>query len=327
MDMERFELIIIGAGPAGLSAAISAKKLGLTEILVLDRLTVPGGMLTQCFHRGFGYAKYGEELTGTDYAARLLEEAGKDIEIRTDSFITELSRGRIATVSSGSGGVYRIAAGAVILATGCRERPIGTLPVFGTRPAGVFTAGSVQRMMNLSGYRIGSKSIVLGSGDVGMIVSHHLTVNGTRVLAVIEKENRLGGLYRNKQRYIDPNGIPVITSRTVTRLHGGIRLEAVTVCQVDKNGKPIPGRGYRIECDTLVTSVGLIPELELIRGFDLEFSGDRLICDDERTGIPWLFICGNARRVHSLVDSVTSEGERAGILAAEYLHASSSPGN
>ena len=320
--MEKRELVIVGAGPAGISAAIAAQRRGLRDILIIDRLPQVGGILPQCLHRGFERAPLGA-LTGPEYVKTLLTELGDGVEVRTGAFVTEMTGGGVVTVA-GSRGVCGISAGAVILAAGCRERTVGSLPVYGSRPAGVFTAGSVQKMLNLSGYHVGIRAVVLGSGDVGMIVAHHLAASGAEVPAVIEKARGVGGLMRNKRLYLDTHSIPLITEHTITELHGARRLEAVTVCRVDKTGKPIPDSGYRLECDTLISSVGLVPELELIRDLPLRFEAGVLSGDSVATEIPWLFVCGNARRVHSLVGSVATEGARAGECAAHYLSCGSS---
>lgn len=306
--MREYDVIIIGAGPAGLSAALAAHRRGRPRIAVVDRLPQPGGILPQCFHKGFGLREYGEELTGAEYAERLLSEVDcTAAEFLCGTEVLDLGGNGTVTVS-GRGEVRQLKGSAVILASGCRERSIGSLPIYGTRPAGVFTAGSVQRMINLHGYRVGKKVFVLGSGDVGMIVSHHLTRQGARVEGVLEIRDRPGGLSRNKARYLDSNDIPLITGCTITRLHGEGRLEAVSVCRVDAETlAPIFATQRVLPCDTLVTSVGLIPETELLRGHDAPLISE-----------PWLFICGNARRVHSLVDSVVLEGDSAGTAAADY---------
>lgn len=280
--MKERDLVIIGAGPAGLAAAAAC---GLDDVLLLDRLPVAGGMLPQCFHRGFL-----KDMTGVELAARLRDTSA---EVWTDTFVSEIGADRVITAMSAERGVFRLRAGAVILATGCRERPIGMLPVTGTRPSGVYTAGSVQRMINLGGRRFGRRAVILGSGDVGMIVAHHLTETGTEVIAVIEKEPKIGGMLRNKSRYLDPHGIPVLTSCTITELHGEGQLSGVTA------------GGVRLDCDTLITSVGLIPELELVEHL--------------RPQPDWLFICGNANRVHSMVDSVLQEGRQTGEQAGRYV--------
>ena len=302
--MEKRDLVIIGAGPAGISAAKAARAKGVEDILLLDRLALPGGILPQCLHRGFGSGAPGKKLNGPEFASLILQDLDKGIEVRMDSAVICLANDKALTVA-GMGRVYEVLAKAVILATGCRERPVGALPVCGTRPAGVFTAGSVQKMLNLSGYRVGSRAVVLGSGDVGMIVAHHLAESGTEVLAIVEKEDRVGGLKRNKSLYVDAHGIPTLTRHTVTELHGLRRLEAVTVCKVDAYGAPMPETGYLLPCDTLISSVGLIPELELLQNLPAP--------------VPWLFVCGNARRVYRFAGSVINDGKRAGEFAAAYL--------
>lgn len=313
--MEEYELIIIGAGPAGLSAAIEAKASGLRRIAIAERLPKPGGILTQCLHRGFD-----GEKTGPEFAQQLLCRIDKHaVQILTEAYALSIdASGTVRLLSSD--GVSEHRPRAVILATGCRERSIGALPVTGTRPAGVFTAGSAQRMINLGGYRFGKRAVVLGAGDVGMIAAHHLTETGTEVVAIIERQDKIGGLMRNKTRYLDPHGIPVIYKSTITQLHGIERLTGVSVCGVSDTGEPIYETERQIDCDTLITSVGLIPELELLRDLGLSFSGDALAEPElPKTALPWLFVCGNAGRVHRMVEAVTAEGRAAGELAAAYI--------
>lgn len=341
--MNEHDLIIIGAGPAGLAAAIEASKKGVKNITVVDRLNAPGGMLTQCFHHGFGMGMFGEELSGPDFVSRLLSsenititseksnqmsESNSElnsinltdrINILTNSFVSEIDDDFTVNIINEEG-LLRAKPKAIIVATGCRERPIGTLDVYGSRPAGVFTAGSVQRMINLFGYKFGKRAVVLGSGDVGMIVSHHLMQTGTEVVAVIEKLSHINGLAKNKNLYLNPNNIPVKTGSTVSELHGENRLQAVTVCDVDSDGNILPETGHIIECDTLITSVGLIPELEIIRNLPFNFSGDYIqMSNPPCTSLPNVFVCGNANKIHSFVDTVISEGSLAGELASNHI--------
>ena len=318
--MKEYDLIIIGAGPAGLAAAFSASKNGVQNIAVVDRLNSPGGMLTQCFHRGFGMGLFGEELSGPEFISKLLSENEMfGIDILTNSFVSKIEDDFTVNIVCEEG-LLRAQPKAIIVATGCRETPIGSLQVYGSRPAGVFTAGSVQKMINLFGYKFGKRAVVLGSGDVGLIVSHHLTKTGTEVVAVIEKLGQITGLSKNKNLYIDTHSIPIKTACTITSLHGKNRLEGVTVCNVDEKGKPILETEYTIECDTLITSVGLIPELEIIRNLGLSFSENSLtLADPPRTTLPNIFVCGNANKIHSFVDTVIVEGSLAGEQAADYI--------
>ena len=303
--MKKYDIIVVGAGPAGISAALAAHESGIRSIIVLDRLPSPGGILSQCLHRGFG--KNG--LNGIEYADELMRSvAVAGIEVRQDSTVTGLSADGVVTVF-GDGKIYRLRGAAVVLATGARERPAGSLGIAGTRPAGVFTAGSVQRMINLHGYKLGNSAVILGSGDVGMIVAHHLTQTDVQVIGVFEKERYSSGLSRNKRLYLDSNNIPLFYETTVTELHGVGRLCAVTVCRVGADGVPMPETGRVIECDTLVTSVGLIPERELIS----EMQGGAEKAPE------WLFVCGNAGQIYSLVEKVAKDGFDVGTAAAEFL--------
>lgn len=316
-DMKNIDLLIIGAGPAGLSAAISAADNGIEKVLIVDRLSSPGGMLTQCFHHGFGLGIYEEQLSGPEFISRLI--SSHPLDILTNSFVSNIEPDFTVNIIN-ENALYRLKPQAIIVATGCRERPIGALEIYGSRPSGVFTAGSVQKMINLFNYSFGKRAVILGSGDVGLIVSHHLSENGTEVVAVIEKLDHISGLERNKTLYIDQHNIPIRTNETITALHGKKRLEAITVCSVDNDGVLIPGTEYEIACDTLITSVGLIPELEIINSLGLDFNGDYLLMDEPpSTFLPNLFVCGNANTIHSLVDSVVDEGTIAGQLAAEYI--------
>jgi len=294
-------LMIIGAGPAGLAAALGASAGGIKDILLIDRNPDPGGLLRQCIHTGFGLQYYGEDLTGPELAGRLIssvKEAG--IDIMADTSVIDISPDKRITIA-GPTGIRELGTEALILASGCREHAIGSIPVCGTRPSGVFTAGSVQKMINIGGYDVGDRVVILGSGDVGLIVARRLTLEGKKVLALIEKEKTCGGLIFNKQNCLDAFGIPLITLSTVSELYGTERLTGVRICPIDDETA-----GYDLECDTLVTSLGLIPETDLIRGLDLE-------------KLPWLFVCGNARAVARFADDVIADGKLAGEKAAEYL--------
>ena len=307
-----YRLIIIGAGPAGLSAALGAAHGaalgagGINDILVIDRNPDPGGLLRQCIHTGFGQRRFGEALTGPEYAGRLISLVNAaGIDIMTDVSVINISSDRTVTIA-GEDGVNRLHADALILASGCRERAIGSLPVSGTRPAGVFSAGSVQKMINIGGYSVGTRAVILGSGDVGLIVARRLTLVGCEVLQVVEKEGVCGGFIRNKQQCLDAFGIPLITAHTVTCLYGEERITGVRVSPVRENGYADETLAYDLECDVLITSLGLIPETDLIRDLDA-------------SNLPWLFVCGNARKVQRFADDVADDGRLAGTYAAEYL--------
>jgi thioredoxin reductase len=351
MTMKTYDLVIVGAGPAGLFACLCAFQAGIRDILLIDRQPLTGGILTQCFHSGFGQSRYGKELTGIEYAQRLRNELEKtSIEIRLNTTALKIEPAKhpmshakspqkcpidkispkqagysgkktngALVIASPEGGVEKMGFSACILATGCRERSIGSLPVYGTRPAGIFSAGSAQKMINLKGYYLGKCAVVLGSGDVGMIVSHHLSKNGTTVLGVIEQLNQVGGLARNKVRYLDANNIALLTNSTITKLYGDARLRGIEVCRVNNNKEPLAKSAYDIECDTLITSVGLMGERELLDEIKVELSYSDLPHERVSTNIPWLFVCGNALEVQRLVESVEQDGSLAAQKARDYL--------
>ena len=300
--MKDYRLTIIGAGPAGLSAALGAE--GIKDILLIDRNPDPGGLLRQCIHTGFGHGFFGEDLTGPECAGRLVSFArAEGVDIMTDTSVIKIAQDKSITIA-GKMGVSEFKTEALILATGCRERAIGSIPVPGTRPAGVFPAGSVQKMINIGGYDVGDRVVILGSGDVGLIAARRLTLEGKKVLAVIEKESNCGGLMFNKLMCLDAFGIPLLTQSTVSELYGSERLAGVRIGDGTN--------GHDLECDTLVTSLGLIPETDLIRDPDLQ-------------DLPWIFVCGNARTVSRFADDVIADGKLAGETAAKYLRGVPAP--
>ncbi len=289
--MERTELLIIGAGAAGISAACAAWDAGCRDVVLTDRLPYPGGVLPQCLHEGFGLASFGKELTGPNYAQRLAERlAQTGVRFWPGREVLTVTKERIA-VLSGSGGVAEIRFERLILATGSRERTVGSLPIAGTRPAGVFTAGQAQEMINLHHWQLGRRVVILGSGDLGMIMARRFSLEGKQVLAVLEQNAHYGGLARNYHRCIEAYHIPIFYRRTVREIHGMPRITGVTVEDLDS------GKRELLPCDTLVTAVGLVPERELIR--DLEKEG-------------WLSLAGNCSRVHDLADSAAAEGAAVG---------------
>jgi len=325
--MREYDLVIIGGGPAGLAAAAAAFDAGLPaeEILILERDREPGGILNQCIHAGFGLHRFGEELSGPEYAGRYIDMVReRGIEIVTDAMVLSLTDSREISFVSPSTGFVRLQAEAIILAMGCRERTRGALCIPGTRPAGVYTAGCAQRYVNVEGFMPGKKVVILGSGDIGLIMARRMTLEGAKVLCVCEIMPYSGGLARNIVQCLDDFGIPLHLSHTVTEIHGKDRVTGVTIAAVDEaNGRrPIPGTEQYIECDTLLLSVGLIPENELTRGADIEM--DRVtsgasVNQMRETSVPGIYACGNALHVHDLVDFVSEEAEIAGRAAAARI--------
>ena len=391
--VEEYDVVVIGGGPAGMAAALGAGELRIENgklrisdagsvvrsevndlrsvdnimwscerkaklrVLIVERASRLGGILNQCTHSGFGLSYFGEELTGQEYARRFVERVrSSEIEVLLDTMVMDISPDRVITVSGTHTGFRQLSAKAVVLATGCRERPIGALPVIGSRPSGIFTAGAAQKMINLGGYDLGNRFVILGSGDVGLIVARELAKRSKEVLAVIEKEAACGGLPRNRVNCLENYGIPLITCATVSRVHGMPRVSGVTVMRSGAaqlsvfsgqfSGDEDTGRLKEtfIECDTLITSVGLVPERELVEtleaptaqwsGVRSQGSGDEgmrseaaqlsvvggQLSGDDGAGIPeWLFVCGNADYVHAIVDGVTIESERIGHSAAQRV--------
>jgi len=320
--MNTYEIIVVGGGPAGLAAAIEAHKNGARGILVLERDRELGGILQQCIHNGFGLHIFKEELTGPEYAERFIRELNSlGIEYRLDTMVLELRPDRTLDVISSHHGFETLSAKAVVLAMGCRERTRGALSIPGTRPAGVFTAGSAQRYVNMEGFMVGRRIVILGSGDIGLIMARRLTLEGAKVLAVAELLPYSGGLTRNIVQCLHDYDIPLYLSHTVVDISGRDRVEGVTIAAVDAQRKPIPGTEIHYDCDTLLLSVGLIPENELSKGAGLKLdpvTSGPVVNESMETSIPGVFACGNVVQVHDLVDWVSEEARRAGRSAARF---------
>ncbi len=321
--MEKRELVIVGGGPAGMAAALGAHETGLRDIVILERDRQSlGGILNQCIHNGFGLHRFKEELTGPEYAERdigKLRELG--IEAKLGTMVLEVSPNRIVTAVNEEG-VRQIAAGAIVLAMGCRERPRGALNIPGTRPAGIFTAGTAQKFVNLDGYLPGKEAVILGSGDIGLIMARRLTLEGAKVKAVAELLPFSGGLKRNIVQCLDDYGIPLLLSHTVMRVYGRDRVEGVDIAEVDAKLRPIHSTAKHYPCDTLLLSVGLIPENELSKTAGVELSpvtGGAIVGESFQTSVPGIFACGNALHVHDLVDFVSAESRLAGRNAAQFV--------
>lgn len=320
--MTNIDVLIIGGGPAGMAAALAAREAGCENLLLLERDPSLGGILRQCIHTGFGLHVFKEELTGPEYAQRFIDQVQKlEILTQCDTMVLDVTGDRVVTAVSPKQGMQQFRAKAIVLAMGCRERTRGALMIPGWRPAGVYTAGTAQRLVNLEGGMPGRRVVILGSGDIGLIMARRMTFEGAKVLACLEIMPYSSGLTRNVVQCLDDFDIPLMLSHTVTEIHGRERVEGVTVAQVDAHRKPVPGTEQRFDCDTLLLSVGLIPENELSRaaGVDLAATTSGPVVDESlQTSVPGIFACGNVLHVHDLVDYVSEEAARAGRHAAEY---------
>lgn len=322
--MKIYDIVIIGGGPAGLAAAVSAKKNGIDSILILERDKELGGILNQCIHNGFGLHTFKEELTGPEYAQRFIDQVNVlGIEYFLNTMVMDISHEKVVTAMNRTDGLFEIQAKAIILAMGCRERSRGALNIPGYRPAGIYSAGTAQRLVNMEGLMPGREAVILGSGDIGLIMARRMTLEGAKVKVVAELMPYSGGLKRNIVQCLDDYGIPLKLSHTVVDIKGKERLEGVTLAEVDNTGKPIPGTEEEYSCDTLLLSVGLIPENELSRGMGVEMSkvtSGPVVNESLETNIEGVFACGNVLHVHDLVDFVSEEAGTAGKNAAAYVN-------
>jgi NADPH-dependent 2,4-dienoyl-CoA reductase/sulfur reductase-like enzyme len=321
--LETYDVVVIGAGPAGLAAAAAARECGIQSILILERDKELGGILNQCIHNGFGLHTFKEELTGPEYAKRYIDKIKEyGIEYRLKTMVLEISREKVVTAVNREDGLFSIQAKTVIIAMGCRERSRGALNIPGYRPAGIFSAGTAQRLVNIENYMPGKEVVILGSGDIGLIMARRMTLEGAKVKVVAELLPYSGGLKRNVVQCLNDYGIPLKLSHTVVEIHGKSRITGVTIAKVDERGKPVEGTEEYYSCDTLLLSVGLIPENELSRGLGVEINpatNGPVVNESLETSVEGVFACGNVLHVHDLVDYVSEEAQNAGINAAGYV--------
>ena len=321
--MLHYDLVIVGGGPAGLAAAAAAKKSGLESIIILERDHELGGILNQCIHNGFGLHTFKEELTGPEYAGRFIDEVtALQIEYKLNTMVMDITADKKVTAMNRNDGLFEIQAKAIILAMGCRERPRGALNIPGYRPAGIYSAGTAQRLVNIEGFMPGREVVILGSGDIGLIMARRMTLEGAKVKVVAELMPFSGGLKRNVVQCLDDFGIPLKLSHTVVDIEGKERVEGITLAEVDQTGRPIPGTEEHYTCDTLLLSCGLIPENELSRGIGVDMepvTNGPVVNESLETSVPGVFACGNVLHVHDLVDFVSEEAAAAGKNAARYI--------